>query len=303
LRPSIDWFQKYTNFGQTTIAPGATVRDALGRRGSGPAKLGRMPLDALTPRKLHDRIGARLVELLLSDGFRPGDRLPSERELATLLSVSRGSLRQALVALELDGVVEIRSNSGAYVAPDGLSRAWRRPSGDAPEVPPLDIVLARLTLEPQAARRAATCATDAALVTIAASVTRFADGDRRYDLRHPEDRGFHVAIAAASGNAALARLVVALWDMQRGALYERLEDHFSTAAMRDLAIEDHRRISTALARRDPEASHDAMHAHIERIHVNLSTGELGPAQAGARPVPVVATGLSRAPDRPAIDGD
>ena len=81
----------------------------------------------------------------------------------------------------------------------------------------------------------------------------------------------------------IARLVVALWDMQRGALYERLEDHFSTAAMRDLAIEDHRRISAALARRDPEASHDAMHAHIERIHLNLSTSELGPAYSGARP--------------------
>ena len=242
-----------------------------------------MPLNALTPRKLHDRIEARLVELLLSDGYRPGDRLPSERELASLLSVSRGSLRQALVALEIDRVVEIRSNSGAYVAPDGLSQAWRRPSGDTPEVPPMDIVLARRTLEPQVARLAATSATDAALATIAASVARFAAGDRRYDLRHPEDRGFHVAIAEACGNAAMARLVVALWDMQRGALYERLEDHFSTSAMRDLAIEDHRRISSALVQRDPEASHDAMHAHLDRIHLNLSTSELGPAHSGARP--------------------
>ena len=234
-----------------------------------------MPLDALKPRKLHDRIESRLVELLLSDGFRPGDRLPSERDLAALLGVSRGSLRQALVALELDGVVEIRNNSGAYVTPDGLSQAWRRPMGDAPEVPPLDIVLARRTLEPEVARLAATAASDAALAEIEASVVRFADEGGRYDLRHPEDRGFHVGIAEASGNAAMARLVVALWDMQRGALYERLEDHFSTAPMRDLAIEDHRRIGAALSARDPEAARDAMHAHLERIHVNLSTGELG----------------------------
>ena len=114
-------------------------------------------------------------------------------------------------------------------------------------------------------------------------MTRFADRDRRYDLRHPEDRGFHVAIAEASGNAAMARPVVGLRDMQRGALHQRLEDHFSTAPMRDLAIEDHRRIGTALARRDPEAWHDAMHAHTERIHVNLSTGERGAAHSGARP--------------------
>lgn len=229
-------------------------------------------------RKLHDRIEEHLTDLILDEGLRPGDRLPSERDLATMLGVGRGSVRQALVALELSGVVEIRSNAGAFVAHDGVSTAYGMPSaGD--EVPPLDIIAARRAVEGETAALAAGHAPDAALAAVARTIEEFEAAERRYDLGHPADRGFHIAIAEASGNRALARLVVELWDMQRGRLYRRLEDHFSTAPMRDLAIQDHERIVAALLARDPVAARGAMHAHLDRIYLNLSTGALGGAAA------------------------
>ena len=223
-----------------------------------------MPLTSLSPVSLQDQIEEHLVSFILTEERRPGARLPSERELATRLGVGRGSVRQALVALEVAGVVEIRPNSGVYVASGGLSRAYARPTGpDA--VPPLDIVLARRMVEGEAAALAAGHARDAQLDRVAATITAFERAETRYDLRHPADRDFHLLIAEAGGNRAVERLVADLWEMQRGKLYLRLEDHFSTAPMRDLAIADHKAVMEALwgARPDPRPRR---HARPSRPH-------------------------------------
>ena len=235
-----------------------------------------MGLALITNTRLHDRIEDELIDLIVSEDFRPGDRLPSERDIARTLGVGRGSLRQAVVALELDGILEVRTSSGIYVASNGLAEVYRRPAGSA-DVPPLDVIHARRAVEGEAAALAAGHASEDAIADIALVQERFKSRDGRYDLRHPADRGFHVAIAEASGNRALAALVVDLWEMQRGRLYERMEDHFSTAAMRDDAIRDHDRILAALQGRGPAGARAAMHRHMDRIYANLAHSSSEPS--------------------------
>jgi len=233
-------------------------------------------MEKLEPLKLNDQIAQHLIDMIVNGEVAPEQRLPSERSLASSLGVSRGTLRQTLVRLELDGILDIKPGSGVFVTADGLSRAYARPTPHSADVPPLDIIKARRIVEGEAALHAALNASDGDLVRISNLLTDFSAGPRRYDLRHPSDRDFHIAIAEASGNRAVARLVVELWEMQRGKLYQRLEDHFSTAPMRDLAVEDHRKIIEALLKRDAQGARQAMHDHLDRIHLNLATGELHP---------------------------
>ncbi len=233
-----------------------------------------MPLEALTPQRLHDQIADRILRLILEGEYGPGDKLPPERELAEALGVSRGSLRQALVALDVAGVLTIRVSTGVFVNDRAMSIANRLPVAALTEAPPLDIIRARRTVEGETAALAAERASDAQIARIRDAEAALERREGRYDLRHPSDRAFHLAIAETAGNKALEHLVHELWDMQRGQLYQRLEDHFSTPAMRDLAIKDHRLIVDAVALRRPDEARQAMHRHLDRVHTNLATSAL-----------------------------
>lgn len=233
-----------------------------------------MPVQALKQNKLHDQIAELLIELILAGDFSPGDRLPSERDLSEQLKVSRGSLRQALVVLELSGVLEIRTSSGIFVAQDALSNANRLPSLDDSGRRPLDIIQARRAVEGETAYLAAKLGSEADIERIRATALALEEGERRYDLRHPSDRQFHREIARASQNTVLADMVRDLWNMQRGKYYQRLEDHFSTAEMRDYAIRDHREILAAITAGDPDLARRMMHRHMDRIYNNLATSAL-----------------------------
>lgn len=233
-----------------------------------------MPIQTLAPQRLHDQIAEHLLQLISGGEYGPGDKLPPERELAEALGVSRGSLRQALVALDVAGVLDIRVSTGIFVSERAASIANRWPVPAIDEVPPLDIIRARQAIEGETAALAAAHATEDQIAEIRKAATTLERRDGRYDLRHPADRAFHLRIAEAGGNKALERLVQDLWEMQRGRLYQRLEDHFSTPIMRDLAIKDHQAVLDAITSRSPEAARGAMFRHLERVYTNLATSAL-----------------------------
>lgn len=79
------------------------------------------------------------------------------------------------------------------------------------------------------------------------------------------DRGFHVAIASATGNDMLAQIIESVWDRRRGEMWEKTEEHFHTPALREAAIEDHQNIFATLVSRDPVGAKNQMHKHIERV--------------------------------------
>lgn len=217
--------------------------------------------------RLYRVVAERIQNLIRDERIEPGARLPSERDLATQLGVSRASVREALISLELTGVVAVRGGSGIYV-----NEKDDRASGLNEAVPgPFEVLSARRLVEGETAAIAARMATDGAIDAILKAVSemeRFHDDRERYDNA---DRRFHMAIARATGNSALVGVVEHLWD-QRGRLWVKMEEHFHTDELRRATLTDHRNIVAAIASHDPANARRAMRAHLERVTREFSRG-------------------------------
>jgi GntR family uxuAB operon transcriptional repressor len=217
--------------------------------------------------RLYRVVADRIEELIRDETIRPGERLPSEREMATRLGVSRASLREALIALELGGVVAVHGGSGVYV---------NLPSVDPAEMPergagPFEVLKARRLIEAEVCAMAARMATDSAIDAIHSAAV---DMERQHDVyssNEQADRNFHLAIARATGNSALLGTVEYLWD-QRGHLWHKLKERFQTEELRKETLKDHRRILAAIIAHDPAAARRAMRAHLENVTRTFSRG-------------------------------
>src|SRR3954468_1621512 len=174
-----------------------------------------MPLQAVENRRLYRQIADQIARLVERGEYPIGARLPPERDLAKQLGVSRPSVREALIALEVEGYVEVRIGSGVYV----VNRARREtPEPLAEDSGPFELIKARWLIEAECAALAAKNATraqcraiDDALDNMQAEVTK---GGVPLDA----DRQFHHRVAEASGNSALALVVRMLWDQRVGPL-------------------------------------------------------------------------------------
>lgn len=221
-----------------------------------------MPIEPIAAPRLYERIADTLAALIDRGEFAPGERLPGERALAAKLGVSRASLREALAALELAGRVTIRVGSGVYVRAARVGRGARAASRTRGETSPFDVFRARRLVEAETAALAARHATPAQLRDIGAAFARLAADMRRDRAASPADRRFHVLIAAASGNTALAQIVEALWAQQSRPLTARMETLFVTAGRKRDNVGEHRRILDAIRARDPAAARRAMRVHL-----------------------------------------
>lgn len=230
--------------------------------------------EAVSTRRLYRVIADQLAEKIRAGEFAPGDRLPSERELAERLRVSRSSVREALIALEIAGLVEVRVGSGVFVmgpaSPDIGPAGIRRydGQGESPirlasvnenDMSPFELLEVRLVLEPECAALAARHADDAQIAAIL-QVQRIMSGD---SAPNAYDRQFHEAIGAASGNAALAAALSYVWDLAEASpVFRRLDQHFVTSHVWELALAEHERLCAAIAERDDIRARHAMTAHI-----------------------------------------
>jgi GntR family transcriptional regulator, uxu operon transcriptional repressor len=216
--------------------------------------------------RLYRVVADRIAQLIRDDAILPGARLPSERDLAAKLSVSRASLREGLIALELGGVIEVRGGSGVYVCE-------AEPERDVPEAGPgpFEVLSARRLIEAEMAAIAASVATDNAIDAILRTVEAMEAHHANGTTDEMADRNFHLAIARATGNGALVGTTAYLWD-QLGRLWHKLREHFETDELRLETLKDHRRIFEAIAAHDPAAARRAMRSHIERVTRTFSRG-------------------------------
>ena len=226
------------------------------------------PPEANPPeQRLYRVVASRIQQLIADDKIGAGERLPAERELATTLSVSRASLREALIVLELSGIVEVRGGSGVYVSERAKAPAV------VPEVGPgpFEVLAARRLIEAEVAAIAARMATESAVDAILKAVLEMERDHEDRASNEQADRNFHLAIARATGNTALVSVIDHLWS-QRGSLWHKLKEHFQTEELRKLTLLDHRRILEAIAAHDAAGARSAMRAHLERVTRTFSRG-------------------------------
>lgn len=213
-----------------------------------------MPIQTIESPRLYRQIAEQLSALIASGEFASGERLPAERDLANLLGVSRPSVREALVALEIAGRVEVRVGLGVFVAaprPVGVTDPETR---------------ARWIIEGEVAAVAAREASPRDLVNLRRSVEEMRRlGLRRRSADTAADREFHLGIATATHNSVLLSVVQNLWDHGRGPIRKRTEHHFQTPELGPRVLREHQAILESLEARDEKAARAAMREHLDPV--------------------------------------
>jgi GntR family hexuronate regulon transcriptional repressor len=218
-------------------------------------------------RKLYQQVAGSVAEAITSGRYVMGQRLPSERDLAEEFGVSRPTVREAMIALEIRGLVEARQGSGIYV----MHNVADGPGPDL-DIGAFELTEARRLFEGEAAALAATTITDVELEELE-SILADMIGENAYTgfTGEQADRRFHVTIAKATRNAAIVMTVETLWDLRyRSPLCVAMLERGRKVGVRPL-IDDHREILNALRRREPQAARHAMRAHLGRVIDDLLT--------------------------------
>ena len=229
-----------------------------------------MPIQTVDNRRLYRQIADQIAALVESGEYKPGARLPPERNLATQLGVSRPSVREALIALEVEGYVEVRVGSGVYVTNTG-SGVGRNPALPA-DSGPFELIRARWLIESECAALAAREASGAQIRAIEDALEDMVQEHVRKKNPMPlaADRLLHLRIAEASGNSALVLVVKTLWDQRTGPLFMQLENHFTTAETWTTAIKEHSDVVNAIVKHDAKSARAAMRRHMDNAAKRFS---------------------------------
>ncbi len=210
--------------------------------------------------RLYQDLARNLLEELSSGRYPVGARLPAERELAATYNVSRPTVREAMIALEVQGLVEVRVGSGAYV---------RRLPGkeDIPgfNISAFELTEARLIFEGEAAALAASQISDEEIAEIARLVDAIAEENLLPDGAERADRDFHLAIARATRNTAIYDAIEHLWDLRSTSPEAALLHEKARTANIKPVVDEHTAVLDALRHRDPAAARAAMRAHLSQV--------------------------------------
>jgi GntR family transcriptional regulator, uxu operon transcriptional repressor len=237
-----------------------------------------LPLQTVEPRRLYRQIADQIAGLIGNGEFAHGSRLPAERELATLLGVSRTSVREALISLEIGGLVDVRVGSGVFVTAGSASVASAGDKGPGP----FELLSARTLIEGEVAALAAINAKSEDLDAIRETISRMTTHVDDFVIREEADRDFHFGIAKATGNSSLELVVEGLWN-QRAELWGRMQQHFHTEALARRTIHDHAAILSAISARDAEGARTAMHRHLARVVREFQRGVNSKAKVAGKP--------------------
>ena len=213
----------------------------------------------------YQKLAAQIGGLIAEGEFEVGARLPSERALAERFDVSRTLVREAIIVLEIQGLVEVRGGSGIYVCAPGASQNRSTNFSLAAGPGPFELLRARCLIESEVASVAAEARTDADLDRIFAALAAMREHMNDKAANESADRLFHLRVAEATGNSVLLQMVTGLWDHTKAPIWSQLESHFHTPELRRASQDDHQGIFSALLERNAEAARAAMRGHIERV--------------------------------------
>lgn len=215
------------------------------------------------PKKLYRRIADSIAAEIETGRYKPGDRLPTERELAIQFGVSRPSLREAMIALEIMGLIEAKQGLGITVA----RRHQVTPPITDSEIGAFELIEARRLFEGEIAALAAPLISDEQIAELEGLILAMEDADP--DRAEKADRDFHTLIAQATENGAVVSSVENLWDWRyTSPLAKNILARAANLGMSD-RIREHTEILDALKTRSPAAARQAMHDHMDRVIEHL----------------------------------
>jgi GntR family transcriptional repressor for pyruvate dehydrogenase complex len=216
------------------------------------------PIDT---RKLYRQVADSIMASIKSGDYKPGSRLPSERDLATAYKVSRPTVREAVIALEIHGLVESRHGSGIYITEHPPAHM----SSDDLDIGAFELTEARRLFEGEAAALAATTITDEQLAELETIISEMVKENHRKQTGEMADRRFHVAIARATRNTAIMTVIENLWDIRyKSPLCRHMLERARSVGVQP-RIGEHRLILAALKKHDPKAARNAMRDHLGRV--------------------------------------
>jgi GntR family transcriptional regulator, hexuronate regulon transcriptional repressor len=214
--------------------------------------------------RLYQQLARSLIAAIDSGAYQVGDRLPAERELASEYDMSRPTVREAIIALEVQGLVEVRVGSGVYV---------KRKPGDKDatgfNITAFELTEARLMFEGEAAALAATLITDEELDQLDVLVKRIDRENRIAGASDQADRDFHLLIAKATRNSAVMLEVESLWKLRQTSPECALLLQKARTAEVKPVVEEHTAIVKALRTRNPVKARAAMRAHLSAVMEHL----------------------------------
>ena len=212
-------------------------------------------------KRLYRQIADKILVLIETGEYSVGSRLPSERELAERFSVSRPTIREAVIALEAKGRVSVKTGSGVYVVEPSVEF-----TGLAKSVSPFELIESRVFIEGEAAALAAVLITESQLAELEKALEAMAlenvEGDPASVVA---DRKFHSIISEATNNGVLSMLISQLWDVQEE--LDNIRIAHQAVCMKDDArrLAEHRDIFDAMVENDPNKARVAMRNHFSRM--------------------------------------
>lgn len=228
-----------------------------------------MPFSKIEAEKLSTAVVHQIEELILRGILRPGDRLPSERELSERLGVSRPSLREAVAELQTMGLLTSRAGSGIFVADvlgSAFSPALVRLFATHDEAV-FDYIAFRRDMEGLAAARAARLGSDTDLAVINTIYEKMVAAHAK---RNPADEAeldaeFHLAIIEASHNVIMLHMMRSMMDLLREGVFYNRSIMFKQRSIRDMLLEQHADINAALQARDSHGAQSAVETHLSFV--------------------------------------
>ena len=228
-----------------------------------------MPFQKIKPERIADSVVAQIEQLILRGILRPGERLPSERDLSERLGVSRPSIREAISDLVDRGLLATRAGSGIFVA-DVLGSAFSEPLirlFSTHEEALFDYITFRRDLEGLAAERAARFGTDTDLKVITAIFEKM---EAAHLKRNPAeeaalDAEFHMAIVEASHNVFMLHMMRSMFEMLRAGVFYNRKVMFKVRTTRAALLDQHRKIHDAILARDGGAARQTIIDHLDFV--------------------------------------
>ncbi len=223
-------------------------------------------------------IGEALRRELIEGGYRVGDRLPPERDIAQRLNVSRATVRDALIMLELEELVEVKKGSGVYVinlpqpSQLGASSIIRRVGGGSFDrgIGPFEHLQARQLIVSHIAEFAASQATKNDVVRLMEALELEKQDLRNESSEHDGDKTFHIGIAKATQNSALVETVQTLWSQRETSpMWQALHSRITVQDYRHKWLQEHERIFFAIKNKQALEARHAMWQHLESVKQTL----------------------------------